>query len=391
MLEPNSLYVVIPRYGADVGGVTSHIETLIRQLRAGGHVVSTWFARRPHLIYKALLFAGAGFDASRARQANIRRRQRSIRQWLDRLNIPGGYKRIIHTHDAFAAQVALQYGQFPVVHTVHGPSSREVLMDFGDHQTSKFIRQIEAEVYRRVERLITVDEGQASILEQDFGISRARITVIPNAVDSAEVQRQAEAQQNHPLVQELIKERSAGKRVVLIPRRLVEKNGVHQAVKALDHLPEWVVFWIAGAGPMAEAIRSYVARMGFQGRVRLLGEQRHAQVLGLMLRADVVLVPSIPAYGVVEATSIAALEAMALGKPIVASRIGGLAEMIQDGSTGLLYEADDLEALAKALLIIEDKVGATYIGQNAQRYVQEQWSVARWRDAVLQEYASLIP
>jgi glycosyltransferase involved in cell wall biosynthesis len=391
MLEPNSLYVAIPRYGADVGGVTSHIETLIRELRARGYGVGGWFARKPHLISKALLFTGAGFDASRARQANIRRKQRSIRRWLERLDIPGGYRRIIHTHDAFAAQVALQYGQFPLLHTVHGPSSREVLMDFGDHQTSQFIRQIEAEAYRGAGRLIAVDEGQASILEQDFGISRDRITVIPNAVDSAEVERQAEAQRNHPLVQKLAEERSAGKRVVLIPRRLVEKNGVHQAVKALSLLPERVVFWIAGAGPMAETIRSYVGKTGLQRRVRLLGEQRHAQVLGLMFGADAVLVPSVPVHGVVEATSIAALEAMALGKPVVASRIGGLAEMIQDGSTGLLYEADDLEALAKALLILEDKDRAAHIGQNAQRYVQEQWSVAKWGDAVLQEYAKLIP
>lgn len=389
MLEPNLRYVIIPRYGADVGGVTSHVETLTRVLQARGHEVRGWFAQKPGLLTKALLFAGSGFNASRARQTNICRRQRDIRRWLESLDIPRE-NAIIHTHDAFAAQVALRYGKFPVLHTVHGPSSREVLMDFGDNKTSQFIRQIEAEAYKAAQGLIAVDEGQASILEGDFGISRDRITVIPNAVDSLEVERKAQAQATHPLVKELAEERSGGKRVVLIPRRLVEKNGVHQAVKSLDLLPERFVFWVAGAGLMTETIRSYVDRRGLHRRVRLLGEQPHEQVLGLMLAADVVLVPSVPVHGVVEATSIAALEAMALGKPVVASRIGGLAEMIQDGSTGLLYPPDDLEALAKALLILEDKDKAARIGQNAQWYVQQEWSVAKWGDAVLQEYAKLI-
>ncbi|RAR25943.1 glycosyltransferase family 1 protein, partial [Pseudomonas sp. MDMC224] len=146
----------------------------------------------------------------------------------------------------------------------------------------------------------------------------------------------------------MVSEQAAGKRIIFIPRRLVEKNGVHYAIRSLLLLPESYVFWISGDGPFAEPIRDFSVKNGIQQRVRMLGAQPNEIVLALMHQANIVLVPSIPVHGVVEATSIAALEAMALGKPLVATRIGGLAEMIQDRITGLLYEPGSLGELVGA-------------------------------------------
>lgn len=386
MSHLEKVFITIPRYGADLGGVTSHVDTLIRSLQTRNHQVAYWASQKPNLVGKALAFVGAGFSAPLARQNNIRQRQEQLKRWLQTVDVPQVIPHLIHVHDPFAAQVAVRLEKSPVVLTTHGPASREILMDFGDQKTSDFIRQIEAEAYHKADVLIAVDEGQAQILVKDFSIPRERITVIPNAVDSTEVVRQAMAQANHPLVVEATRERSAGKQIVLIPRRLVEKNGVHQAVRCLPLLPKNYHFWIAGDGPMAEGIQTYLKLERLENRVRLLGAQKHSTVLGLMRQADVVLVPSIPAHGVVEATSIAALEAMALSKPLVASNIGGLAEMIESGNNGLLYKPDNLEELSTALISLEDKEKGRSLGRNAQQYVAKTWSVEKWITSIEQEY-----
>jgi len=67
-------------------------------------------------------------------------------------------------------------------------------------------------------------------------------------------------------------------------------------------------------------------------------------------KPDLVLVPSKPSHGVVEATSIAAIEAMACGTPVIVSAIGGLAELVTSGYNGLTVPADDVKYIANTLL-----------------------------------------
>ena len=76
---------------------------------------------------------------------------------------------------------------------------------------------------------------------------------------------------------------------------------------------------------------------------------QHTALLPLVRAADVVLVPSVPEKGIVEATSIAAIEAMTLRRPVIASGIGGLKELITDGQSGLLVEPRDGKAIAQAI------------------------------------------
>jgi glycosyltransferase involved in cell wall biosynthesis len=70
----------------------------------------------------------------------------------------------------------------------------------------------------------------------------------------------------------------------------------------------------------------------------------------LMAESAGVIVPSVPCEGVIEATSLAVIESFACGVPVIASNIGGLAELIQHGSTGLLFPAGDAHSLADNVL-----------------------------------------
>jgi glycosyltransferase involved in cell wall biosynthesis len=100
---------------------------------------------------------------------------------------------------------------------------------------------------------------------------------------------------------------------------------------------------LAGSGPGLAAARERVAAAGLAARVRILGPR--ADSVDLLALSDVVVLPSVAAEGL----PIVLLEALALGKPVVATRVGGIPEVIQDGETGLLVPPGDPPALADAI------------------------------------------
>jgi glycosyltransferase involved in cell wall biosynthesis len=100
---------------------------------------------------------------------------------------------------------------------------------------------------------------------------------------------------------------------------------------------------LAGSGPGLAAARERVAAAGLEPRVRFLGPR--ADGVDLLALGDVVVLPSVAAEGL----PIVLLEALALGKPVVATRVGGIPEVIQDGATGLLVPPGDPPALADAI------------------------------------------
>jgi glycosyltransferase involved in cell wall biosynthesis len=107
-------------------------------------------------------------------------------------------------------------------------------------------------------------------------------------------------------------------------------------------------------------------------------------VLALMEKAWAVGVPSVPEGGVVEATSIAAQEAMALGAPVVASDLGGLRELIRHGENGLLYPPGDPEELAQALLALEEEELRERLREEGMRLMEGR--AEAWVQAVLEVY-----
>jgi glycosyltransferase involved in cell wall biosynthesis len=84
---------------------------------------------------------------------------------------------------------------------------------------------------------------------------------------------------------------------------------------------------------------------------------------------------------------LAVLEAMAMGLPVVATRVGGLPELVEDGVTGLLVEPERPEALAEALVrVLGDRALADRLGQAGRRLVLEDYTVDRFTDQVVPLY-----
>ncbi len=327
-------------------------------------------------------------QVSRARIANAKYRINKLRSQIKQ-RLAADSPAIIHSHDPIAGYASLAFSkQHPLLYTAHSPLSREILMDLGDEELSRYVRELEMLVYQGHNAILAVDSGQAEIINKDFGIDHNKILVIPNAVDYQDIRRQSA--ETAPQFLSQVKTINPGGLNLLLPRRLVEKNGPLVAIEAMSLLPIDFHLWITGDGPMHSKVKRAIEKYGLHGRVHLLGTQPRNRVLGLMGAMDIVLIPSVPSHGVVEASSVAALEAMALGKPVVASAIGGLLEIITHNQTGLLFPAAEPRALAESVLQLKSYEMRRSLGEEASRYIEQVWSVDKWAGQISKTYRALL-
>ncbi len=182
--------------------------------------------------------------------------------------------------------------------------------------------------------------------------------------------------------------------VLLCPRRLVKKNGViypSLALAAMDEIDRGRFLLLhAGEGGEREEIERIVAGNRLQENVLLLGGQGPEAIRELYRLADIVLVPSVHSENVEEATSLSALEAMASGRPLIAGNVGGLAEMVVDGETGLLVPADARAVAAAILRLAAAPALAARMAAAAREYVVARHSHLRAAAAYAEVYGRVL-
>jgi glycosyltransferase involved in cell wall biosynthesis len=142
--------------------------------------------------------------------------------------------------------------------------------------------------------------------------------------------------------------------LVLFVGRLVEKKGCHdllQAYALISHdLRARTTLWIVGDGDESIRLQEYAARIGAGTRVRFWGSLSNDRLPNFYAAADLVIVPSVEASsGDTEGQGIVLLEAFAASACILATRVGGIGEVVQDGVTGVLVEPHNPKQLANAM------------------------------------------
>ena len=185
---------------------------------------------------------------------------------------------------------------------------------------------------------------------------------------------------------------------VLFVGRLTPHKGIDQLIRAL---PAGASLRIAGSGghdprPPEQGYPRLLRRLAEGRDVAFLGPVPDPGLPELYRRAAVLALPSLDrtCYGrevrVSELLGLAALEAMASGTPVVASRIGGLAEVVVDGETGFLVEPGDREALGDRLaLLLSDRRLAARLGTNARDLVVERFTWQACAERCLAAYQAL--
>jgi glycogen synthase len=203
---------------------------------------------------------------------------------------------------------------------------------------------------RAADAVLATDHALVQPVRTHLGIDPARIRVVPNAVDLETIDR-ARAQADGPAAAlRAGLGLATGERLLISVGRLEENKGFHVLAEALGRLqrrPGHAATWrwvLVGDGPFRPAIAAVIDAAGLASRVQLTGRVSESELAAWYAAADVFVHPTL-----YEGSSLVTLEAMANGKPVVATRAGGLPDKVQPGVTGWLVDPGSPSALADAL------------------------------------------
>ncbi len=295
---------------------------------------------------------------------------------------------VIHAHSPVLNAIpALRVGRrcgIPVVYEVRAFWEDAAV----DHGTSKegglryrLTRNMESYALKRADHVTTICEGlKADIVAR--GIAEARITVIPNAVDVAAFQFDEPA--DAALKTQLGLD---GSMVIGFIGSFYAYEGLDLLVEALPQVlasEPTARLLLVGGGPQEPALRQRVAELGLGDKVIFTGRVPHHQVHGYYSIVDVFAYPRHSMRLTELVTPLKPLEAMAQGRLLVASDVGGHKELIRDGETGMLFRAGSAPALAAAIQrLLSSRERWTELKANGRRFVETErtWaaSVARYQ------------
>jgi glycosyltransferase involved in cell wall biosynthesis len=178
-----------------------------------------------------------------------------------------------------------------------------------------------------------------------------------------------------------------GERVILVPRRLFPKNGVEYLIRAVPEIREEIPkvrVLIVGDGPERSRLVELARELGVSDRIEFLGAAPHEAMPGLLASGEIAVFPSL-----MEATSVAALEAMACGKAVLATEVGGLPEIV-DRTVGRLVPPRDPAGLARGVVALLRDPQLVEMGRLARERVVAHWSNARLVERHIEIYEDLI-
>jgi glycosyltransferase involved in cell wall biosynthesis len=197
----------------------------------------------------------------------------------------------------------------------------------------RLLRRSRDAAVRRAVRVLT-PSGYLRGLVVGWGIPAARVSVSPNPAPDVPVLRSRE---------DVRRELGLDGPMLAFAGRLMAAKALDVAFQALDRTPG-VSLLVVGEGPDRGELERLSSTLGLGGRVRFLGSCPREQVLEILSAADAALLPSRW-----ENFPHLVVEALAVGRPVIATTVGGVPEIVRDGENGLLVPAGDADALATAV------------------------------------------
>lgn len=291
---------------------------------------------------------------------------------------------ILHAHspalNGLAALRAAKISGLPVVYEIRAFWEDAAV----DHGTCKegdlrytLTRQLENYVVSRANAVTTICEGLRSDLVSR-GYAADKFTVIPNAVNIEQFQlcgpKDAVLEAELGLV---------GCEVLGFLGSFYAYEGLDLAVRALAQVHQQAPqlrLLLVGGGPQEQQLKQLVQELGLQDKVIFTGRVPHADVDRYYSLVDLLLYPRKSMRLTDLVTPLKPLEAMAQGKLVLASDVGGHKELIRDGDNGYLFPADDVSALAaKMLQLLAARDDWPQVLQRGRTYVE---NVRNWRVSV---------
>ena len=282
---------------------------------------------------------------------------------------------VLHTYNLSALEYALTATMAGVPVRIHAEHGRDASDPEGRNPKHNFLRR---RLVPFVDRFVPVSDDLERWLGEVVRIPRAKTLFIKNGVDTDKFAPGGAASPDSPW--------AAGDFVIGTVARVQDVKNHACLVEAfarlramLPDLAPRLKLSIVGDGPLLPAVRRQVADLGLQDAVWLPGAR--SDIKALLHSFSLFALPSLA-----EGTPVSLLEAMASGLPVVASRVGGIPEVVTDGEQGLLVPVGDADALALALARYarEPELGRRH-GLAGRTRIEERFSMR----AMLASYGAL--
>ncbi len=316
-------------------------------------------------VLEYLVMCSSGFPEPRMFGARLSRLLRGRLEDFD----------ILHDNQTLAPGILdLERRGLPLLTTIHHPISRDRRLELaaarGWQRVTKrrwygFV-QMQARVARRSRHLLTVSSNSAQDIERDFGVPASRMRVVPVGVD-VDTFVPAQAQ----------RVRRVDGRIVTVASADVPLKGLDVLIRALAGMDPGAWSELIVVGRASDRTGKALAQAGLLHRVHFRSGLSDHELASLVASAQVQAIPSL-----YEGFSLPAVEAMACGTPIVASRVGALPELVAgeagpiSDDAGVLVPAGDATALGGALtdvLAAPDRRAAMGIAGRARAETTYSW------------------
>ncbi|NQE54770.1 Trehalose synthase [ANME-1 cluster archaeon GoMg3.2] len=327
--------VMLGPYLYEMGGVTMHIKKMTKYLSYREDI-------EMHLIT-----IGNKNEKTKIGNLNIHMIKKSLPYpfsipslvWFLKHKIIELNPDIVHAQGSFApysTAAALVRNKYPTLLTMHGILAKELKF----HKGINFIfilfihKPNERYVVSKISNIIAVSLHVKNVISD---MTQSQICVIQNGIDFEDIHNvQPHKSVEYPSI--------------LFVGGLSKVKGIDTLLNAVPILRKKILnlcLYIAGSGPEENKLKELVKELNIEENVNFLGYVSEIEKYSYYKSADVCVFPSI-----YEPFGIVLLEAMACGKPVVASNVGGIPFVVEEGKTGLLFESGNVEDLADKIMTI---------------------------------------
>jgi glycosyltransferase involved in cell wall biosynthesis len=360
--------ILHPESSRGWGGQEVRVFAELEWMRAQGH----WVALAAHpdsAIAKKAFEAGIRFYPLRTHKALLPFEVIRLAAWLKRNEVD-----VVNTHssnDGWLAGLAARLAVRPIL-----IRSRHIEVDYPNRFWSGLAFRV------LPHHVITTSQRIAGRLVDELKIPPERVSCIATGVDLTRF---------HPGVRGTLREElGAPSDVALVGMISVLRSWKGHATfldavaLLLKAAKRPMRFVIVGDGPGRDEIAGRIAQEPWARSVTLLGHR--ADVPNILASLDVLVLPSYAHEGIPQII----LQAQAMSCAVVATTIGGIPEVVEDGVTGLLVPPKEPEALAKKMsLLLEDSSLSATLGQNARKHIEKSYSLDAMGARLIEMYGSL--
>jgi PEP-CTERM/exosortase A-associated glycosyltransferase len=302
--------------------------------------------------------------------------------------------RILHVHSPIlnalpALWVSRQIG-IPMVYEVRA-SWEDAAVDHGTYRTRSWkydaTRSLETWVCRGVDQVVAICAG----LQEDLisrGVPAKKIAVVHNGVDVLGF-KDAKADTELRRAWDLDK-----KNVIAFVGSFYRYEGLDLLIEAMAELSRTtkdITLLLIGGGKVESELKAKIDKLDMGSHVIMAGRISHDKIPGAYALADVLVYPRYSTRLTELVTPLKPLEAMAMGKIVVASDVGGHRELIRDGYNGMLFKANDVSALTATLhRVLDDPALRQTLGRQALSWVTRERSWDKTTAAYSASYAAAL-